>query len=193
MNVEKFLNHMNEKLPVISDSKLHEIMHKLSNDAMKITHTMNNFYHPPEETRELFSKLIGKNVDDSFRIFPPFYTDCGKNISIGKNVFINSGCHFQDQGGIILGDGVLIGHNVTLATLNHGFSPEDRGTLYPAPIRLGKNVWIGSNSVIVPGVTIGDNAIVAAGSVVNKDVLPNMIVGGNPARNIKKISDISNV
>lgn len=193
MNVEKFLNHMNEKLPVISDSKLHEIMHKLSNDAMKITHTMNNFYHPPEETRELFSKLIGKNVDDSFRIFPPFYTDCGKNISIGKNVFINSGCHFQDQGGIFLGDGVLIGHNVTLATLNHGFSPEDCGTLYPASIRLGKNVWIGSNSVIVPGVTIGDNAIVAAGSVVNKDVLPNMIVGGNPARNIKKISDISNV
>ena len=193
MNIEKFLNHMNEKLPVISDSKLHEIMHKLSNDAMKITYIMNNSYHSPEETRELFSKLIGKNVDDSFRIFPPFYTDCGKNISIGKNVFINSGCHFQDQGGIILGDGVLIGHNVTLATLNHGFSPEDRGTLYPAPIRLGKNVWIGSNSVIVPGVTIGNNAIVAAGSVVNKDILPNMIVGGNPARDIKKISDSSNV
>ncbi|MGF6906903.1 DapH/DapD/GlmU-related protein [Fusobacterium sp. PH5-44] len=193
MNIEKFLNHMNKKLPVISDSRLHEIMHKLSNDAMKITCIMNNFYHSPEETRKLFSKLIGKNVDDSFRIFLPFYSDCGKNISIGKNVFINSGCHFQNQGGIILGDGVLIGHNVTLATLNHGFSPEDRGTLYPAPIRLGRNVWIGSNSVIVPGVTIGDNAIIAAGSVVTKDVLPNMIVGGNPARNIKKISDSSNI
>ena len=120
-------------------------------------------------------------------MFPPFYTDFGKNITVGKNVFINAGCHFQDQGGIIIGDGTLIGHNVVLATLNHGFRSEDRGTLYPAPIIIGKNVWIGSNATILPGITIGKNSIIAAGAVVTKDVPENVITGGNPAKIIKKI------
>ena len=92
-------------------------------------------------------------------MFPPFTTDCGKNIRVGKNVFINSGCRFQDQGGITLGDETLVGHNVVFATLNHGFAPEDRGTTYPKPIRTGKKVWIGANATILPGVTIGDHAI----------------------------------
>ena len=126
-------------------------------------------------------------MDESFRVFPPFYTDFGKNITIGKNVFINACCHFQDHGGVTIGDGCLIGHNVVFATVNHGIAPEERASIKPAPIQLGKNVWIGSNSTILQGVTIGDNAIVAAGSVVTKDVLANTIVGGVPARYIRSI------
>ena len=147
----------------------------------------NNAYHTPEEVRNLLSRLFGKTVDESFRVFPPFYTDFGKNITVGKNVFINACCHFQDHGGVSLGDGCQIGHNVVFATLNHGLAPEDRQTTYPAPITLGKNVWVGSNSTILQGVTIGDNAVIAAGAVVTKDVPENTIVGGVPARIIRKI------
>lgn len=120
-------------------------------------------------------------------MFPPFYTDCGKNITIGKNVFINSCCHFQDQGGITLGDGALIGPNVVMATLNHDLMPENRKTTCPVLIVIGKNVWIGANVTILQDVKIGDNAVVAAGAVVTKDVPENTVVGGIPARVIKKI------
>jgi acetyltransferase-like isoleucine patch superfamily enzyme len=81
----------------------------------------------------------------------------------------------------------LIGHNVVLATLNHDHAPDRRGDLIPAPIHIGRNVWIGSNSTILQGVTIGDGAIVAAGAVVNKDVAPNTVVGSVPAKIIKRI------
>ena len=133
------------------------------------------------------TKLIGKPVDESFTFFPPFYTDCGKNITVGKHVFLNVGCKFQDQGGIFIGDETLIGHNVVLATLNHAMEPEDRATMIPAPIHIGKRVWIGSNATVLPGVTIGDGAIVGAGAVVTKDVPGNTVVGGVPARVLRKI------
>ena len=120
-------------------------------------------------------------------MFPPFYTDFGRNITIGRHVFINACCHFQDHGGVTLGDGCLIGHQVVFATLDHGRASEDRGVMYPAPIRLGKNVWVGSNSTILRGVTVGDNAIIAAGSVVTKDVAANTVAGGVPARYIRDI------
>lgn len=190
MNVDEFLSHLNSGLPVIGGSKVHLFMHKLSQEALRLTMELNNTYHTPEEIQKIMSELIGKPVDDSFAMFPPFYTDCGKNITIGKNVFINSGCKFQDQGGITIGDGTLIGHNAVLATLNHDMSPENRSNLHPAPISIGKNVWIGSNVTVLPGVTIGDGAIVAAGAVVTKNVSENTIVGGIPAKLIKNI-DIS--
>lgn len=120
---------------------------------------------------------------------PPFYTEFGKNIKIGKNVFINAGCKFQDQGGITIDDDVLIGHSVVMATINHGQSPEKRHWNYIAPIHIGKNVWIGSNATILQGVTVGENAIIAAGAVVTKDVAPGTIVGGVPAKFIKKIDE----
>jgi acetyltransferase-like isoleucine patch superfamily enzyme len=187
MNIYDLLAHLNRGEVVEGGSKLHQVMHEASQEALKLTADLNGQYHTPEEIRELFSKLIGKTVDRTFAMFPPFYTDCGKNISVGKNVFINSGCRFQDQGGIVIGDGVLIGHNVVLATLNHDIDPRKRGTMHPAPIVIGNNVWIGANATVVPGVTIADGAVIAAGAVVSKDVPANVIVGGVPAKIIKKI------
>jgi len=189
MDLEKFLAHVNQGLPVHAGTELHQVMVAFSNEAMRITAELNGAYHEPDEVRALFSKLIGKPVDASFTLFPPFTTDFGKNITLGKNIFINSGCRFQDHGGITIGDGALIGHNVVLATLNHDFAPEKRGTTHPAPIVIGKNVWIGSNATVLAGVTIGDNSIVAAGAVVTKDVPADMIVGGDPAKVIKTLED----
>ena len=167
---------------------IHIFMDEMSNAARRITFRLNAAYHTPEEVRGLLSELFGYEVPASLHVFPPFYTDFGKNITIGENVFINACCHFQDHGGVVIGDGCQIGHNVVFATLNHGLLPEDRKHTYPAPIVLGKNVWVGSNSTILQGVTIGDNAVVAAGAVVTKDVPENVIVGGVPAKIIKKIT-----
>lgn len=187
MDIEEFIGCMNQGIAAKGGSPLHQAMCRASDEAMKLTTVLNSSYHTPEEIRELFSRIIGKPVDESFSMFPPFYTDCGKNITVGKGVFINAGCKFQDQGGITLKDGALIGHNVVIATLNHSFDPEDRGTTHPAPVTIGRNSWVGANATILPGVTVGDGAIVAAGAVVTKDVPANTIVGGVPARIIKRI------
>ena len=189
MDLEGFLKHLDSGRPVGGGSETHLFMHGVSQEALKITAQINGSYHEPQELRALFSRLTGRPVDESFGLFPPFYTDCGKNIHVGKNVFINMGCKFQDQGGIFIGDGVLIGHNVVLATLNHAKSPCDRSTMLPAPIHIGKTVWIGANATVLPGVTIGDGAIVAAGAVVNRDVPENTVVGGVPAKVIKHLSE----
>ena len=187
MELNEFLNHLNSGETVVGGSEIHKYMSELSSEAMKITAQINNAYHTPEELRELFEKLIGQPKCEGFRMFPPFYTDCGKNIHVGKNVFINSGCCFQDQGGIRIGDGVLIGHQVVLATLNHDLDPDNRQSMIPKPIIIGNNVWIGSHATILGGVTIGDNAVIAAGAVVTKDVPENTVAGGVPAKIIKNI------
>lgn len=160
---------------------------ELFQEAVRIGMEMNTHYHTPEELRGLMSRLIGKKIDSSFRMFPPFYTDFGKNIEIGEDVFINSGCHFQDQGGIRIGDGTLIGHNVILATINHDLNPKNNRKNHYAPIKIGAHVWIGSNATILPGVTIGDYAVVAAGAVVVRDVPSMTVVGGVPAKVLKVI------
>jgi len=187
MDINDLLAHLNRGEAVEGGSELHQVMIDASQEALKLTAELNGQYHTPEEVRELFSLLIGKPVDATFAMLPPFYTDCGKNICVGMNVFINSGCRFQDQGGIAIGDGVLIGHNVVLATLNHDIDPRKRSNMHPGPIVIGKNVWIGANATVVPSVTIGDGAVIAAGAVVTKDVPANVIVGGVPAKIIRKI------
>lgn len=186
-NLKNFLEHVNSRASIDKNTEIHAYMSNISQEAMQITCELNAYYHKPEKIRKLFSKLIGKEIDDTFSMFPPFYTDFGKNITVGKNVFINSGCKFQDQGGITIGDGTFIGHNVVLCTLNHDFDPNKRGTIIPSPIIIGKNVWIGANVTIVPGVTIGDNAVIAAGAVVTKNVDRDTVAGGVPAKKIKSI------
>lgn len=164
-------------------------MRVATQESMRLTMELNSTYHTPDEVREIFSRITGEEVDDTFALFPPFTTDYGRNIHVGRDVFINSGCRFQDQGGIYIGDGALIGHNVVLATLNHDIAPARRQALKPAPIHIGKRVWIGSNATVLPGVAIGDNSIVAAGAVVTKDVPESVIVGGVPAKVIRPLTE----
>lgn len=192
MELKEFLAELNSGAPVKAGGEVHRYMHLVSQEALKVTARINGSYHTPEELRELFSELTGREVDESFALFPPFHTDCGKNIQVGKRVFINMGCKFQDQGGIVIGNDTLISHNVVLATLNHEMSPEDRGTMIPAPIHIGSRVWIGANATVLPGVTVGDGAVIAAGAVVTKDVPRNTVVGGIPARVIRTIKEGEN-
>lgn len=187
MELKEFLEFMKSGKTITGGTKIHAYMHMLSQEALKLTAELNGSYHTPDEIRDIMGQLTGRPVDESFNLFPPFYTDCGKNLTFGKQVFLNSGCKFQDQGGIFIGDGSLIGHNVVLATLNHSLDPAHRGDLIPAPINIGKNVWIGSNATVLAGVSIGDGAVIAAGAVVTKDVPGKTIAGGVPARVIKTI------
>lgn len=186
VTVEDIIKGFREGEP--NDAEWHEYANSLFQEAIRIGTELNNRYHTPEEIREIMGRLIGKQIDENFRLFPPFYTDFGKNIHIGRNVFINSGCHFQDQGGIEIGDGAFIGHNVVLATINHDLFPENKRKNHYAPIKIGKNVWIGSNATILPNVSIGEWAVVAAGAVVTKDVPPFTVVGGVPAKAIRVLS-----
>jgi acetyltransferase-like isoleucine patch superfamily enzyme len=188
MDMKDFLDFCKEgKLISGEDKELHGLLVQCSYEAQKITMELNSSYHSREEIVEIFSELTGSKIDSSFMCFPPFYTDFGKNITIGKNVFFNTGCSFQDRGGISVGNGSMLGMNVTIATLNHGLSSESRNTTYPSPVKIGENVWIGSNATILPGVTIGDNSVVAAGAVVTKDVPESSVVAGVPAKVIKEI------
>ena len=187
MTTEEFIKIMDSGEVIPAGSPIHVKMHELSQEAIRITMEINNSYHNHNEIIVLMSELTGTKIHESFGLFPPFYTDCGKNLKIGKRVFINAGCKFQDQGGIIIGDDVLIGHNCVIATLNHSMDPERRGDMIPASVKIGDKVWIGANVTILQGVTIGEGAIIAAGAVVNKDVSPRTVVGGIPAKILKKL------
>ena len=187
MTTREFNAQLQRDNYIAAGSPAHEFMHKAADEARKTTALINGAYHTDEELRALMSRLVGYRVDDGFRLFPPVYTDFGKNIKIGKDVFVNSGCCFQDQGGVTLGDGCLVGHNVVFATLDHDKRPGRRGDMTAAPIVVGKDVWIGAHATILKGVTIGDGAIVAAGAVVTRDVPPNTIAAGVPAQVVKTI------
>ena len=158
-------------------------------EAQKIIAEINSGYRAPAQVRDLFSKLTGVPVDASFWILPPFYTDFGRNIRVGKNVFINHCCEFMDRGGITLEDKVLIGPKVNLVTINHPVKPSQRRSTFCAPITIKRNAWIGAAVSIMPGVTVGENSIVAANAVVTKDVAANTIVGGIPAKVIKTFAE----
>lgn len=141
----------------------------------------------PAEIRELLSQVTGSEIDESVAVFTPLYINYGKHTKIGKNVFINFNCVFLDLGGISIEDNVLIAPKVSLLSEGHPVSPGDRHSLVPGHIHIKKNAWIGAGATILPGVTIGENAVVAAGAVVSKDVAANTIVGGIPAKIIKEI------
>ena len=140
-----------------------------------------------EGNREEISKILGYEIDGSSAILPPFYADYGRNIRIGKNVWIQQGCTFMDRGGITIGDNVFIAPKVNLVTLNHSLAPALRSATVAKPIVIEDGVWIGINSTILQGVTVGKNSVVGANSVVTHDVPPNTVVAGNPAKFVKKI------
>jgi acetyltransferase-like isoleucine patch superfamily enzyme len=159
--------------------------------AMAITAALNRLtFDDADEIRALFSDLIGKKVDDSFVLMPPFYTASGVDIGVGRNVFVNQNCTFYDLGGLDIADDVMIGPNVSFITTGHPVEPSERRAFVIAkPIVIEKNVWIAAGATIIGGVTVGENAVVAAASVVTRDVPPNTLVGGNPARVIRSIAE----
>ena len=154
--------------------------------AMAITATLNRLtFNDADEIRALFSELIGKEVDGSFLLIPPFFTAGGDEITVGRNVFVNQNCTFYDLGGLDIADDVMIGPNVNILTAGHPLEPSRRrATTIGKPIVIA---WIAAGATIIGGVTVGENSVVAAGSVVTRDVPPNTLVGGNPARVIRSI------
>src|SRR6201990_753777 len=159
--------------------------------AMAITARLNRLtFNDADEVRALFSELIGKKVDESFLLIPPFYTAGGGEILVGHNVFVNQNCTFYDLGGLDIADDVMIGPNVSIITTGHPLEPSQRrAATIGKPIVIERNVWIAAGATIIGGVTVGENSVVAAGSVVTRDVPPDTLVGGNPARVIRAIGN----
>ena len=189
MDIDVLIAELDAGRTIPGGSPLHAVMHEASQAAMRVTGELNGGYHEPGRVRELLAQLTGRPVHESVTLFPPFTADFGRNIHLGERVFINSGCRFQDQGGVTIGDDSLIGHNAVLATLDHDVHPDRRADMHPAPIVIGRKVWIGANATILKGVTIGDGASVAAGAVVTKDVPADSIVVGAPARVVRSVHD----
>ena len=157
-----------------------------SYNTKKLLVQMNNATDP-KKIRELLSQITGSEIDETVAVFTPLQINYGKHTKIGKNVFINFDCVFLDLGGITIEDNVLIAPKVSLLTEGHPIEPESRQSLVPGHIHIKKNAWIGAGATILQGVTIGENAVVASGAVVSKDVPDNVIVGGIPAKIIKSI------
>jgi galactoside O-acetyltransferase len=141
-----------------------------------------------ESIRTAFEELIGKPVDESFTLIPPFYADYGLNITIGRTVFIGYECAFTGHAAIDIADQVMIAHKVNLVTAGHPVEPDKRRKyITAAPIKIETNVWIGAGATVLPGVHIGEGAVVAAGAVVTRDVPPATLVAGVPATVIRNL------
>ena len=184
MQEDIFTRLMKGETILPDDSQMH-LLRKASFETRTLLLQMNQA-ESIEKIRDFFSQIIGEE-NDSVTIFTPFYINYGKNLKVGKNVFINFDCIFLDLGGITIEDDVLIGPKVSLVTESHPLHSELRQGLIGKSILIKRNAWIGANATILPGVTIGENAIVAAGAVVSKDVPKNSIAGGIPAKIIKEI------
>ncbi|MCD2255629.1 DapH/DapD/GlmU-related protein [Agrilactobacillus fermenti] len=141
------------------------------------------------DQRQLLGQIMAQPLPASSSIQLPFYTDFGPHIFVGEAVFINRDCLFVDLGGIYLADGVLIGPRTTILTVNHSESKITRRDIQCRPVHIAENAWIGANVTILPGVTIHENAIVGAGSVVTKDIPADSVVVGTPAKVIRKIAE----
>lgn len=183
----ELLAALNRGETITGGSPHHAAMHAAAQAALRTCAELNGRYHDAAAVRGLLAELTGAEVPDSVTLFPPFTTDCGRNTTLGENVFINAGCRFQDQGGISIGDGCLIGHNAVITTLNHDLSVTRRADMHPARVTLGRSVWLGANVTILPGVSIGDGAVVGAGAVVTKDVPARTVVVGAPARVVREV------
>lgn len=184
-----FQRELNGEVIELTDPQYPRIA-ELIVEAQKTIAEMNSSgYRDPAAMRELFSRLTGVPVDESFWLMQPFYTDFGKNIRVGRNVFINHACEFMDRGGITIGDDVLIGPKVNLVTINHPLDPARRRSTYCTPIEIKRGAWLGASVSVMPGVTIGEYAVVAANAVVTRDVPAHTVVGGIPARVIRNCEE----
>lgn len=151
----------------------------------RLVDEMNSSHQTQKSLTYYLRQITGTDVDESVQIFLPFYIAYGKNTRLGKNVIINFSCTFLDLGGITVEDDVLIGPNTNIITEEHPQNPQQRHGLHSRPVVIRRNAWLGAGVIVLPGVTIGENAIVGAGSVVTKDVPDNAVVVGSPAKIVK--------
>ncbi len=161
-------------------------MREASYATKKILSRLNGSSYPVE-IRQLLGQITGNVIDEGTEVFTPIYINYGRHTRIGKNVFINFGCTILDLGGVTIGDHALIGPNVSLLSEGHPVTPDRRHDLVPGPVIIGCNAWIGAGAMILPGVTVGENSVVAAGSVVTKDVPADSVVAGIPAKFVRKL------
>ena len=169
------------------DPRIGRFVIEVGEESRRLTARLNSEPLTIAERNELFAEITAEPAPEGLMIFPPFTTDFGRNTHVSEGVFLNSGCRFQDQGGIEIGDDVLIGHNAVITTLNHDLDQARRADVVPAPVRIGRGAWLGSNVTILPGVTVGEGAVIGAGSVVTKDVAPDTVVAGVPARHVRGV------
>ncbi|MGX7112003.1 DapH/DapD/GlmU-related protein [Gemella cuniculi] len=186
--MNRLLEKIKSKNEILEDDKLFLEIHKIKEEnEIKIAKLNYNFLVGKKEKNRLISEIIDNELDDTVEISLPFQTDYGQHITFGKNIFINKDVMFVDLGGIELEDNVLIGPRSMLVTVSHILDKEKRRGLVTKSILIKNNAWLGANVTILPGVTIGENSVVAAGSIVTKDVPANSIVAGSPAKVIKNI------
>jgi acetyltransferase-like isoleucine patch superfamily enzyme len=152
--------------------------------AIAITERLNRLpYADQAAIRAAWAELTESEVDPTFRLIPPVYSDQGVNIRVGRNVFINQGCTLNDIGGITIGDEVFIGPRVSLITSGHPVDPTFRRShIVAGPIAIERGVWLCAGATVLHGVTVGEDSVVAAGAVVTHDVPAGVLVGGVPAR-----------
>lgn len=180
-----FVRDKNSELVSFSDPDITKITDEIKKTQKKVN-ILNKTTNSKKQLK-IFSQIINKSLPEGFWFLTPLYFDYGKNLSIGKNSFINFGCSFLDRGQIIIGDNVLIGPNCNIMTINHPVDPTLRKATISKKIVIENNVWLGANVTVTPGVTIGENSIIGAGSVVTKDIPKNVIAAGVPAKVLKKI------
>ena len=174
-------------MTVISNATIQQEQSDID-ENQRLVQLLNTQAHSPANIHQLVSQIIGQPLDPSVEIRLPFFTDYGRKITLGKHVFINSGVQFTDLGGIHLADDVLIGPGAALISVNHRLDAAHRRDIDVAPIVIQQNAWIGAKAIILPGVTVGENAVVAAGAVVTKDVAANTVVAGVPAKIIRHLT-----
>ena len=184
-NTDIFQRLMNGEAVPFNDPDYFRIINAC-NDTRKLVVQL-NAASDGEEIRNLLRKITGVDVDDTTMIFPPFQINYGRNTKVGKGVFINFDCTFLDLGGITIDDNVMLAPKVSLLSEGHPVAVNDRQTLTAGRIHIQRGAWIGAGAIILQGVTIGENAVVAAGAVVSNDVPANTVVGGIPAKHIKNL------
>lgn len=173
--------------PIYHDSELLQEIHLVKGNNERLVMETNTGYHDAAEVRSYLKSITDQEIDETVAVSLPFYTDYGKHITFGKEIFINNNVLFVDLGGITIDDHVLIGPRASLIIVNHLENPADRRGLFVKPVHIKQNAWIGAGATILPGVTVGENAIVAANATVTKDVPDNMIVAGTPSKVMRQI------
>ncbi|WP_261809347.1 DapH/DapD/GlmU-related protein [Levilactobacillus humaensis] len=164
-----------------------QLVNQTAQKTQELLKKYNHIDQTNAERRATLSRVVGYRIPDSTEVNAPVHSDFGPHLFFGENVYVNQGVVFVDLGGIYLADGALIGPGAMLITVNHVEDPAHRRDVYAKSIHIEKNAWVGAKALILPGVTVGENAIVGAGSIVTKDVPANMVVVGSPARILRRV------